>query len=108
MKYLTRKEELLLLAVLQLKNAASLVSIRKLLIQSTGEDWTVGNVYVALNKMHKIGYLECSIGEPSAKRGGKAVKFYTVSKDGLSALEKSKKVQDLMWKGFPAPLTDKE
>lgn len=107
MKYLTRKEELLLLAVLQLKDKASLVSIRKLLNKSTGEEWTVGNVYVALNKLQKTGYLECSIGEPSAKRGGKAVKFYTVSKDGLKALEQSKKIQDLMWQGFPAAVTEK-
>ena len=107
MRYLTRKEELLLLAILQLKDKASLVSIRKLLIESTGEDWTVGNVYVALSKMHEMGYLECSIGEPSPKRGGKAVKFYTVAADGLAALKKSKKVQDLMWQSFSGILSEK-
>ena len=107
MKYLTRKEELLLLAVLQLKDNASLVSIRELLIKSTGEDWTVGNVYVALNKMHEIGYLECTTGEPSAKRGGKAIKFYAVAPEGLAALKKSNKVQDFMWQALPFDLSEK-
>jgi DNA-binding PadR family transcriptional regulator len=100
MKYLTRKEELLLLAILRLKDAASLVSIRELLNKSTGEDWTVGNVYVALDKMQKSGYLESSIGEPSSRRGGKAVKFYKLTPEGIKALDMSKKVHDFMWQAY--------
>lgn len=100
MKYPTRKEELLLLAVLRLGDKASLVSVRKLLCESTGENWSVGNIYVALDNLLKAGHLEAFVGEPSAKRGGKAVKYYRLTEDGRRALAEVKKVHDIMWQAF--------
>jgi len=106
MKYPTKKEELLLLAVLRLKNQASLVSIRKLLSESTGENWSVGNVYVALDNLLKASYLEAFIGEPRAKRGGKAVKYYRLTEEGFKALAEIKKIQDIMWQAFSVPVSE--
>lgn len=97
MKYPTKKEELLLLAVRRLGRDASLVSIRGLLNESTREDWSVGNIYVALDNLRKAAYLEESIGAPSAKRGGKAVKYYRLTKEGSRVLAEVKKVHDIMW-----------
>ncbi len=97
MKYLTRKEELILLTVYRLEESASLVKIREQLIESTGHNWTVGNVYVPLDRMHKLGYLETHIGEPTSQRGGKAVKFYALSRKGKKALIELKQVNDRMW-----------
>lgn len=107
MKYLTRKEELLLLAILRLKKEASLVKIREHLNTFTDKKWSVGNVYVALDRMTKEGYLESYSGKPSAKRGGKAVKFYKMTEDGIKALADIKKVQSVMWEGL-AELSPKE
>jgi DNA-binding PadR family transcriptional regulator len=101
MKYLTRKEELILLTVYRLEDSASLVKIREQLISSTGHNWTVGNVYVPLDRMFKLGYLETRIGEPTSQRGGKAVKFYTISKKGKKSLVELKKVHDKMWAELP-------
>ncbi len=106
MKYPTKKEELLLLAVLRLRNQASLVSIRKLLSESTGENWSVGNVYVALDNLLKAGYLEAFVGEPRAKRGGKAVKYYRLTEEGFKALAEIKKVHDIMWQAFSVPVSE--
>lgn len=71
MNYLTRKEELILLAAHKLGDLASLVSVREILNVSTGRDWTVGNVYVPLGRLKKLGYLETRVGKPTARRGGK-------------------------------------
>ena len=98
MKYLTRKEELLLLAVLQLRESAYLVTIREFLNRHTAKKWSVGNVYVPLDRMQKMGYLEAYIGEPTAIRGGKAIKYYRLTSAGKKALAGIKKVQDVMWK----------
>ncbi len=106
MKYPTKKEELLLLAVLKLGDLASLVSIRRLLSESTGENWSVGNVYVALDNLLKAGFLEASVGEPSAKRGGKAVKYYRLTESGLKTLAEIKKVHDIMWRAFSVPASE--
>jgi DNA-binding PadR family transcriptional regulator len=101
MKYLTRKEEMILLAILKLEDCANLVKIREHLTAFTGQEWTVGNVYVPLDRMSKLGYLESRIGNPTAQRGGKAVKFYRLSKKGEEALFDLRKVHDKMWAGIP-------
>ena len=101
MKYLTRKEELILLAIFRLEDRASLVKIREHLTITTGHEWTVGNVYVPLDRMSKLGYLESRIGDPTAQRGGKAVKFYRLSKKGEEALFELREVHDRMWAGIP-------
>jgi PadR family transcriptional regulator PadR len=105
MKYPTKKEELLLLAVLKLGKEASLVSVRALLSGSTGETWSVGNIYVALDNLLKAGYLEAFVGEPTAKRGGRAVKHYRLTEEGRKALVEIKRVHDIMWQAFSVPVS---
>ena len=105
--YLTRKEELILLAVYKLRQSASLVKVRELLNISTGRDWTMGNVYVPLDRMTKLGYLETRVGEPTSRRGGKAVKYYGISREGKEALAELKKVHETMWDGITDRAFDK-
>ena len=101
--YLTRKEELILLAVCKLGESASLVKIREILNMSTGREWTIGNVYVPLDRMTKLGYLETRHGEPTSRRGGKAVKYYHLSLEGKEALAELKRVYDTMWEEISDP-----
>jgi DNA-binding PadR family transcriptional regulator len=105
--YLTRKEELILLAVHKLGDSASLVGVREILNISTGQEWTVGNVYVPLDRMTKLGYLESRVGEPKARRGGKAVKYYALTRVGKDALAELKRVHDTMWNGVTDPALEK-
>jgi PadR family transcriptional regulator PadR len=105
--YLTRKEELILLAVHKLGDSASLVKVREILNVSTGHEWTVGNVYVPLDRMTKMGYLEARVGEPTARRGGKAVKYYVLTRQGKEALAELKRVHDTMWNGVSDPALEK-
>ncbi len=105
--YLTRKEELILLAVHKLGDSANLVRVREILNVSTGREWTVGNVYVPLDRMTKLGYLESRIGEPTARRGGKAVKYYALTRQGKEALAELKRVHDAMWNGVSDPALGK-
>lgn len=99
MRLLTRKEELIMLAVLHLEQEASLVDIRKFLIQHTQKMWSPGNVYVPLDDLTRKKYLDFVIGKPSPKRGGKAKKYYRLTAKGLDALERLKKLQDFFWAG---------
>ena len=100
MNFLTRKEELILLAVLRLGESACLVKIREHLVSSTGQKWSVGNVYVPLDRMNRLDYLETRAGDPIAQRGGKAIKYYRLSRKGLEKLAEIKKIQDTMWAGI--------
>lgn len=100
-KYLTRKEELILLTVFRLGETANLVNVRKQLMTHTGQAWSVGNVYVPLDRLNRLGLLETHIGEPSPRRGGKAVKFYLLTRHGREALADLKRVHDSLWDGVP-------
>ena len=100
MNLLTRKEELILLTVLRLGESASLVQIRTYLAASTGQKWSVGNVYVPLDRMSRLEYLKTRIGAPTSSRGGKAVKYYKVTKKGMEALAALHKVNETMWAGM--------
>ncbi len=108
MNFLTRKEELILLAILRLGESASLVKIREFLVDSTGQKWSVGNVYVPLDRMSRLDYLEMWIGAPTALRGGKAVKYYCLTKKGMEALAALKKVNEKMWAGVSGLIFEKK
>lgn len=100
MKFLTRQEELILLSIFHLKDKAYLVTIRQYLMKLTGEKLSVGAVYVPLNRLHKLGYLDTKIGEPNARRGRNAIKYYRLTKASFKALEEIKEVNDAFWPGF--------
>ena len=79
MKYLTRKDELMLLAILKLGDNAYLVKLREYLNKNTDKKWSIGNVFVTLERLEELGYISPHVGEPTSKRGGKAIKYYYVT-----------------------------
>lgn len=99
MKFLTRQEELVLLSVFQMKDKAYLISIQEHLNHYTGKNWSVSSVYIPLSRLEKREYLKTSIGEATEKRGGKAIKYYQLTKIGLEALAELEAVNKTMWKG---------
>jgi DNA-binding PadR family transcriptional regulator len=99
-------EENVLLSILKLKDDAYIVSIKDQLERFTGKNLSFGALYVSLNRLIKFGYLKSVIGESASVRGGRAKKYYKLTKDGISALKEIRKIQNLMWKDFDN-LTDK-
>jgi len=93
-------EENVLLTILKLKNDAYIVSIKDQLERSTGKNLSFGALYVALNRLIKYRYLESHIGESSSLRGGRAKKYYKLTKDGILTLKEIRQLHKLMWKDF--------
>ena len=100
MKLLTRHEEHVLLTILHLKDNAYLVTVKEHLEDRTSKEVSFGTLYVSLKRLEKMGYIRHRVGEATSKRGGKAIKYYSVTKTGIRALEKNREVQDSMWKEF--------
>ncbi|MFC1726697.1 PadR family transcriptional regulator [candidate division KSB1 bacterium] len=100
MKILTRHEEHVLLTILHLGDNAYLVTIREHLKELTGKDQSFGTLYVLLRRLEKAGYINHRVGEATAKRGGKAIKYYTVTEYGIETLTEIQKVQVSMWLNF--------
>ncbi len=97
MRILSKAEELVLLAVWHLKDQAYGVAVRRYIMEMTGEKWSIGAIYVPLDRLTKWDYLRASQGEPSAERGGRSKRYYSITVAGREALESTRAVQDQMW-----------
>lgn len=103
MKTFTKKEEQILLAIYHLKDKAYLIPIREMIKKFTGKYYSVGTIYAPLNRLHSCGYLKTYVDKPDSSSGGKPIKYYCLTKDGLEALESLKRQNELMWEGFKVP-----
>jgi len=100
MKALTRLEEQILLSVFHLKENAYLITIRGFFKENTGKEFSIGTIYVPLERLRRRGYVSTRIVKPAPKVGGRSVKYYRLTKEGFASLESMKKVHDRMWWGF--------
>jgi PadR family transcriptional regulator PadR len=103
MKVFTKKEEQILLAIYHLKNEAYLIPIREKIKEFTGKYFSVGTIYVPLNRLHAYDYLAAYVQKPDSSIGGKPIKYYKLTKRGLAALAALEKQNQLMWEGFKTP-----
>jgi len=101
MKYLSRPEELILLAVWNLKEEAYGVNIRGFIKELTGRYWSVGSVYVPLDRLEDKGFLRSFRSDPTPERGGKSRRYYDMTKSGLEQLEEIRKIYQSVWKDMP-------
>jgi PadR family transcriptional regulator PadR len=108
MTFLTKLEELFLLAVFHHHRPVHLIDIRKYLLAKTGKDWAIASLYIALDKLKKKGFVKSFIGEPQHVRGGKALRYYLITGEGVQALEDAWKSQATLWKDFVSFLGQNE
>jgi len=101
MKLLSRNEEIILLAVWRLPGDAFGISIRDQVSDATGYPWTLGAVYVPLDKLTRKGYIAKSYSRPEARRGGRSKVLYHLTPRGREALRTVREIQASVWKGIP-------
>jgi DNA-binding PadR family transcriptional regulator len=100
MHLLTKQEELLLLTIFRIQRDAYLVNIREHLKKHIGKEWAFGSIYITLEKLCRKGFLNNRIGVPTASQGGKAIKYYDLTKSGIRILRENMYLHDKMWKEF--------
>ena len=61
--------------------------VRALLEQRTGRPVARGALYTALERLEAKGCLRSAMGDPTAERGGKARRYFTVTPPGVRALK---------------------
>ena len=101
MKYLSRPEELVLLTVWRMEEAAYGVNIRKTIMKMTGKYWSIGSIYVPLDRLENKGYLVSRLANPTPERGGKGKRYYELTKEGLKQLQEIKKIYQTFWDDLP-------
>jgi len=101
-KFLGEFELIVLGALMRLGDQAYGVAIINEIETRTGREVSVGALYSTLNRMEKKSYVQSSLGETSAVRGGRAKRYFEVTKEGQLQVERSSEVLHKMMQGLPA------
>ncbi len=94
-------ELIVLLALLRAGENAYGVPIARVIEESTGREVSVGSVYAALERLQQKGMVSSSLGDPTPERGGRAKRYFRVTKAGLQQVRKTQKTLVALWQGLP-------
>jgi len=101
MRFISRLEEIILLAIWKLENGAYGLAILEEIQKATGRIWLTGSIYASLGRLLKHGLIESFEGDPVPERGGRRKIFYLVTPDGLQALKEVRKISSAIWSDIP-------
>lgn len=98
--YLGEFEQLVLLALLRLRDNAYGMTIRRELEERAQRDVSIGAVYATLERLEEKGFVASRMGDATAERGGRAKRYFAVTGAGAEALNDSREVLTKMWRGL--------
>ncbi|MEN6310535.1 MAG: helix-turn-helix transcriptional regulator [Acidobacteriota bacterium] len=101
MNFLTRIEEILLLAVWKLRDNAYGISIREQVVKDTGVGWLSGAIYAPLNRLKKNGYIAARTAKGSGGSGGRPRVYYILTPRGREELCAIQAMTRDLWSGVP-------
>ena len=109
MRLLSRKEELILLAIWKLQNGEGAygVTIREYIERMTGIAWLFGAIYSPLARLLKHSLVEACESEPLPERGGRRKVLYRLTEDGKAALRAMKDLNVSLWDDAPSLLENR-
>jgi DNA-binding PadR family transcriptional regulator len=107
MKWLSRKEEFLLLTILRLKGEAYGLAIREQVTEKTNQYWSIGATYDVLDRLERKNLVKSSPGAPTPERGGRTRRYYRVTRAGYRALNQVRTIQSEMWFGLPESIIER-
>jgi PadR family transcriptional regulator PadR len=94
--YLGDFEQIVLLAAARLGEEAYGMAIRREIEARTSRSAAIGAVYATLDRLESKGFVR-SVDDES---GGRARRFFEVTRAGIEALEASREMQRRMWAGL--------
>jgi len=94
-------EELVMLTVGTLYPEAYGVSIKDEIRSQTGRKVTLSTVHAALHRLENKGYLESQLGDATGERGGKRKRLFTITSNGVRALQDTRNWREKLWKSIP-------
>ena len=108
MKLLSRKEELILLAIWKLQDGEGAygVTIRKYIERMTGIAWLFGAIYSPLARLVRSGLVEVRESDPLPERGGRRKILYRLTEEGKDALRAAKELNASLWSDAPTLVKD--
>jgi len=98
--YLGEFELQVMLTVIRLGKEAYGVPISREIEERTGRDVAFATVYSTLERLQKKGLVCSDLGDPTPERGGRAKRYFQVTKAGLQAVRETKRNLIRLWQGL--------
>ncbi|HET9370322.1 MAG TPA: helix-turn-helix transcriptional regulator [Vicinamibacterales bacterium] len=91
-------EHFVLVALLRLGGESYGVPILEEIAMRTGREVSRPAVYIALRRLETKGLLTSRLGEATAERGGRAKRYFRITKAGARQLEDARVAFTRMWR----------
>ncbi len=98
-RFLGEFEQVVLLAVARQDGRGYGVSIRQEIERRTGRGVTIGSVYATLERLETKSLVESRLGDPAPVRGGRARRYFELSREGVRALAATREMMANLWDG---------
>lgn len=99
--FLGEFELMILLAVNSLGEDAYGVPISRVIEKHRGREVAFGSVYAALERLEAKGLVTSSLGDPTPERGGKAKRYFQITRQGLRQVQETRRVLSKLWATLP-------
>jgi PadR family transcriptional regulator PadR len=101
--YLGEFEEIVLLTVAVLEGQAYGVALTHEIIEQTGRPVRLNQIHAALQRLEDKGMVKSEMGEPTAERGGRRKRLFTVTAYGRRTLQEIQEVRVSLWSRLVNP-----
>ncbi len=98
--FLGEFEHIVLLTLLRLGDGSHGAMIRGEIEATTGRSPSIGALHATLERLERKGLVSSWMGEPTAERGGKAKRQFTIEAAGIEALKQARTVLDRLHAGI--------
>ena len=95
-------EERVLLMVAVLHGEAYAVAIRDELATRAERKVHISAVHSCLNRLEKKGFVLSEMGQPTAERGGRRKRMFTITGAGKTTLQDARSVRESAWSQIPS------
>jgi len=102
--YLGEFEELVLLIVAMYDGEAYGVSIMHEIVNHSGRAARLNQVHAALQRLEEKGMISSRMSEPTAQRGGRRKRIFTVTLYGQQTLQYIRSLRENLWGLMPSSM----
>ncbi|NOT76960.1 MAG: PadR family transcriptional regulator [Cyclobacteriaceae bacterium] len=95
--YIGEFEELVLLTIAALDEAAYGVAIKEDIEQRTDRSISIGALHSTITRLDEKGFIKSWLGDPTQARGGRRKRYFQLTNQGKAALRKVKALRDELW-----------
>lgn len=99
-KHLGEFEQLVLMALLRLKDDAYGTTVRQEIQGRAGRRAAIGAVYACLERLERKGYATSRVSDPQPIPGGRSRKYFQITPAGGAALSRSREMMARMAEGL--------